>query len=497
MTPRRSSRTLAVLVVALAMSVVGTSTLVAQPDPAPMRPPDPVDPGSGSGSSGSGSGSAGSSDPGSGAGSAGSAAGSGSAGSAAGSGSGARIIQLPMDVNAPAVNAAASPTTVRIGGKFTVFITATFAEGVEVNLREPIELGSIFEVTRKLSQDKPAGDGRRTREWQLEVIAWELGDLVMPPIPITYTAFGNVGEVPTNAIRLMVVGVLGELIDDPKAMRADAAPTDIIVRDWFWLYVGGGVLVGLVALFVTIWIVRKRRRKTVRLVGAFGVRPRRIDMTSERALERLLAIERSGVLDRDDDRKEGYGQMVEVIRDYLGARYRVATLDLTSSELVRALRDVAPPPELGLVEKWLDTCDLVKYGGLKTGAAGARQTLEDARALVVTTTQLAQSESSRKAESGARTSASEARTSASGARTSASEPRTSESGVPDERTTPFVREDDPGTRKAWSEAMTEPVTRVDPEPSSGDGDEAAIEASETRPAMEQVTDDGTPREGRR
>lgn len=469
------SRALAVacLVVAAAASIVATSSpVVAQPGPAPMRPPDPPDLGSGS------SGSAGSAGSGS----------AGSAGSAAGSGSGGRIIQLPTDINAPAVNAAASPTTVRIGGKFTVFITATFAEGVEVNLREPIELGSVFEVTRKLSQDKPAGDGRRTREWQLEVIAWELGDLVMPPIPITYTAFGNVGEVPTNAIRLKVVGVLGELIDDPKAMRADAPPTEIIVRDWFWLYLAGGVAVGLVALFVTIWVVRKRKKQTVRLVGTFGVRPRRIDMTSERALERLLAIEQSGVLDRDDDRKEGYGQMVEVIRDYLGARYRVATLDLTSSELVRALRDVAPAPELGLVEKWLDTCDLVKYGGLRTGAAGARQTLEDARSLVVTTTQLAQSESSRKA----RTSVSEPKVSeatvseATLSEATVSEAKPEAPSEPDERTTPFVREDDPGARKAWSDAMTEPVTKVAAEPDS----EAAIEASETRPAMEQAPDDG-------
>ena len=65
-------------------------------------------------------------------------------------------------------------------------------------------------------------------------------------------------------------------------------------------------------------------------------------MTSERALERLLAIERSGVLDRDDDRKGGYAEMVEVIREYLGARYRVATLDLTTRELLRRLERVAP-----------------------------------------------------------------------------------------------------------------------------------------------------------
>ena len=53
-------------------------------------------------------------------------------------------------------------------------------------------------------------------------------------------------------------------------------------------------------------------------------------MTSERALQQLLEIERIGVLDRDDDRKAGYAEMVDVIREYLGARYRVATLDLTT-----------------------------------------------------------------------------------------------------------------------------------------------------------------------
>ena len=45
-------------------------------------------------------------------------------------------------------------------------------------------------------------------------------------------------------------------------------------------------------------------------------------MTSERALERLLAIEQSGVLARDRERKTGYADMALVIRDYLGARFR-------------------------------------------------------------------------------------------------------------------------------------------------------------------------------
>jgi hypothetical protein len=312
------------------------------------------------------------------------------AGSGGGAGSGsARVLQLPTDVAAPQVSAAASPTTVRIGGKLTVFITATFGDGVEVNIREPIELGGVFEVTRKLSKDSRTADGRKVREWQLEVVAWELGDLVMPPIAVTYTAFGRAGQVQTNAIKLKITGVLGEAVDDPKALRDHAPPTDLLRRDWFWLWIaaGGAAALGLV-IGLVVWR-RRRRRRAVRLVAGVVAVPRRMDVPSARALEQLLAIEQSGVLDRDDDRKAGYTAMVEVIRAYLTARYRVAIADLTTRELLGELARAAGAEACALVETWLERCDIVKYGGLRATRTDGKTTLDDARALVVTTTAVA------------------------------------------------------------------------------------------------------------
>jgi len=313
-----------------------------------------------------------------------------------GSGSGPRVIQLPTDAAAPQVSAAASPTVVRLGGKFTLFITATFGEGVEVNLREPIELGGGFEVTRKLSEDKPAGDGRKTREWQLEVIAWDLGDLIMPPIAVTYTAFGRADQIETNMVKLRVDGALGDVVDDPKAMRAQASPVVLLSRDWFWLWVGGGTFGGIVILGA-LWKWRRGRvRRPIRIGGGAIAVPRQLDTPSARALDKLHKIEVSGVLDREDARKRGHAEMVEVIREYIGSRYRVITSDLTSSELLRRLAPpVAPAEEHGLIEVWLERCDLVKYGGVRGSSADARRTLEDARALVVTTTQLHQAASQR------------------------------------------------------------------------------------------------------
>ena len=297
-------------------------------------------------------------------------------------------IDLPTDINAPQVTAAATPTIVRLGGTFSVVIRATYAEGVEVNLREPLELGGSFEVKRKLSENKQSTGGRTTREWEVEVIAWDIGDLVMPGIAVTYTSGGKAEQVLTNRIRLKVIGVLGDVVDDPKAMRGNAPPAELVARDWFWLWVaaGAGALIGAV---IGLLVYRnKRRRRVTNLVAGVVARPRRIDMTSERALERLLAIEQSGIFDRDEDRKAGYLEMIEVIREYLGLRYHIATGELTTSELVRRLERVAPEEERLLVEAWLDACDLVRYGGLQTTAKDARKTLDDARALVVTTTQM-------------------------------------------------------------------------------------------------------------
>jgi hypothetical protein len=299
-----------------------------------------------------------------------------------------QTIQLPRDTGAPEVRAAASPTVVNLGAHFTLYLTATFGSGVEVNLREPIDLGPAFEVRRKLSEDRPSGDGRTTREWQIDVTPWELGDLRVAPVAVTFTMRGRAGQVETNAVPLQIVGELGDIVDDPKAMHGLALPVDLSARDWFWIWVATalGAIAGVA--ITALWLHRRRSRRTLRLVAGATARPRRIDMTGERALERLLAIERSGVLERDADRKAGYAEMTEVIRAYLGARYGFASGDLTSSELLRRLGQIAPHDEVALVSAWLEGCDLVKYGGQRATPAEAGKALDDARALIVTTTEL-------------------------------------------------------------------------------------------------------------
>ncbi|TMQ02811.1 MAG: hypothetical protein E6J91_49960 [Deltaproteobacteria bacterium] len=296
-------------------------------------------------------------------------------------------MRVPIEAGAPQVNAAASPTVVNLGAHFTLYVRATFGPGVEVNLREPLDLGPAIEIRRRVSEDRHADD-RTTREWQIDVTPWELGDLQVAPIAVTFTAFGRAGDIETNAVPLKIIGVLGDAADDPSLMRGLAVTARLTMRDWFWIWTASAALASLGAVVVALWLGRRRRRRALRLVGGAIARPTRIDMTGARALERLLAIEQSGVLDRDAERKAGYTEMVEVIRDYLAARYRIAIHDRTSSELAARLAALAPAGEIDLVRRWLEDCDVVKYGGERATPAEAGKALDDARALIVTTTEL-------------------------------------------------------------------------------------------------------------
>ncbi|HEX4449324.1 MAG TPA: hypothetical protein VH143_00585 [Kofleriaceae bacterium] len=292
-------------------------------------------------------------------------------------------ITIPLDDEVPQVSAAAAPSAVKLGSRFTLFVTATFAPGVIVNLREPLDLGGAFEVKKRVSVDSVDRDGQHRREWQIEVYAWDLGDLEVPPVAVTFTSNGHAGQVASNAVPIRVSGVLGDA-DDPKLLRGLAAPVVLFQRTWLWNLLHDPLELGIaIAVLVAIFMFARWPRK--RRVAAmpepelvFGPK-RELDMTSERALEKLREIERSGVLGRDGDRKRGYAEMADVIREYVGARFAIlAARELTSGELVAAL----PASAREVVAVWLDRCDPVKYGGELGTTNGAAQTLDAAKQLV-------------------------------------------------------------------------------------------------------------------
>ncbi len=264
---------------------------------------------------------------------------------------------------------------VKVGEPFHVVVEATAKPDVLVNLPASWDAGS-FEVTDRAETQSPDGTERR---YDLTVVAWKPGKATLPPVPITYIPKGK-GEVKQILSKPLDVEVTAVVEDPEKTELAPIAPpVEVYVKDWILVYVAGGavgvVLVGGAGVLIGRVVARRRRRRTP-VARVADTRP-----AHEIALARLAELERSGALDAVD-RRPFYFAVTEIVRDYLGRRFGFDALDMTSSELLEALRAPAPPDVQGAVEHWIGDCDLIKFARVPAARDEAARALGAARALV-------------------------------------------------------------------------------------------------------------------
>jgi hypothetical protein len=290
------------------------------------------------------------------------------------------VIDIPLEARSPHVRAAAEKGEVALGAPFTLFITVSAQSGVTVNLREPIRLGPAFEVRRKVSSVRQNSDGSRIVEWQVEVLAWEVGELRLPAIAVTFVADGRAGQVETAATPIRVVGALAE-DDDGTRLRGLASPVELTRTDspW-WLAIPA-------AAVVLTFLAGPRLLRRYR--GGIGSAPtgfallRHQRSPGQHALYRLEAIENTGILIAQP--KLGYTEMADVIREFVSAHTGSPNLELTNSELQRAL-EVHPRTAHARSETaaWFSEIDHAMYAAESfSGTDATAAALRRARALVM------------------------------------------------------------------------------------------------------------------
>jgi hypothetical protein len=253
-------------------------------------------------------------------------------------------------------------------------VTVIHRKDVEVNVPERAEIGPFTVLkTERTSQD--LRDGRVRTEIVLRIAAYETGDLEVPAIDVAATG-------PDRSVRTTVVGPLPLRIasllpgDADANPRADAAPVSAMRRDWRWVGLAGGLL-GVAALIATArWL---RRRRVARARQAPAPPPEAAHLI---ALRRLAELRASDLLTRGEV-KPYYERLSLALRDYLGARYGVDALDMTTAELCEALLAVrAADLPLDAAADLLSGCDLVKFARHRPDGAVARGALDEAVRIV-------------------------------------------------------------------------------------------------------------------
>jgi hypothetical protein len=297
-------------------------------------------------------------------------------------GTAAGAIAQPVDppastMDAPTVTASVSAPTVVLGDEFYLFVRATYLPGMQVNLPASLPLGSAFEERARTDSTQANPDGTITRDFEVALQAFEVGELVIPPIPVTWAAQGRAMEVTTDPVAVQVSGLIG---DGEATLRDIAGPVEVERPDWTLVWIGvavGGALLLLLVVLLARRVWRRRRRR------ALARLPEALQRSAhEEALARLDDVEASGALDAED-RKPAYLAMSEILRGYIGRRYGFPALDLTTDEIRRALDARAGGAVASeLITGWLEKSDMVKYARGDASPDEARQALYDARIFI-------------------------------------------------------------------------------------------------------------------
>jgi hypothetical protein len=282
----------------------------------------------------------------------------------------------------PQASAAAAPSRVRLGDTLTLFVEVVYDEKVTVNLPATLDLDPYFEETRRSSSDERRTDGTRKRTFQVQLRAWELGDLRIPPIQVGYTAGGQQSWVVTNTVPVEVVGSLAD-VDDKTALLGDTPPVSLRSRDWRLPIAVAAALLVLVVALVGWRLLRKKPPALTPAVQFVPPVAFKTKMTgpAERALAAIDALEQQGTCVSDP--RVGYDELVGIMRTFATEQFGVPILDRTTDELLRALARMMPRPAHTMARRWFARCDLVKYAAERPERDRSDQDLAGARAVVI------------------------------------------------------------------------------------------------------------------
>jgi hypothetical protein len=292
---------------------------------------------------------------------------------------------LVLVVIAEAALAQQSPTAanraVRSGvtkSKDTVTIGEPFE--IRVRIRAPADADIRFPDNPDTAGTVQARDPRRivtTDSTQsldqtavYHVAAWDVG--VQPvrfdDVIVSWTGPASLGErrVPLGGVSIFVRSVLPA--DSALRVPKPARPLWGTRPFPWWLI--AALLAAIAAGLALWWWLRRRRRPPAPVI---------VDPYAH-AIRQLNRIEAMGLVDAGE-RTRFVALVVEVVRDYLAARFVAASLALTSRELVATLRRERSVP-LEQLARVLHEADLAKFAGWTLSEERARNLASEARKII-------------------------------------------------------------------------------------------------------------------
>lgn len=233
--------------------------------------------------------------------------------------------------------------------------------------------------------EKRKGEIIQRREYIIST--YDIGDYEIPPVLVRYRVAGDSTwkELASETIKITVASVKPSETSDIR----DIKPPMEIARDWKRIirFAVAGLLILVIAILVFYFI--KRRKEGKSLI------PRREKPKlppHEIALNELNQLLEEQLLEQGAI-KEFYIRISEIIRRYVEGRFFIVAIEMTSSQLIDAMKTAEiEPAHVQMLHDFLFQCDMVKFAKYVPTAEENRSAIDQAFQFIHATKILLESE---------------------------------------------------------------------------------------------------------
>lgn len=216
------------------------------------------------------------------------------------------------------------------------------------------------------------GDDIRT-SLSFALTAFTVGTVRVPPITVEYTGpDGQPAGISTPEVPVTILSLLTPEITDIKGIKR---PVSIMEKDYSLVETGGGFLAIALAFFLAHRYLR-RPRAAAAAIPAPALSPEEI------ALMELDAVEAAGLPEKGLW-KEYYSGVSDALRRYIGARWGIIAMEMTTAEILSVLKEPGMGERLRTpLRHVLTEADLVKFAKFIPVPEQAKAALKEARVFV-------------------------------------------------------------------------------------------------------------------
>lgn len=285
------------------------------------------------------------------------------AGAAASGAAAAGAQQIPVKAGVTV-----APDSVRVGDPFRVTVGIRAPKGATIEFPPATDSTSTVQSLDPVVVRTSADTSAVEQYADYRVAAWDVGSqpIVLAPVVVRYNGAERRVAITGNAVFVKSVLPQDSTQRVPKPPRALFGSSGY--PWWLWALLAAAIIA--IGLLVWWWLRRRRKPPAAVAVDPYA-----------RAVAEFQRIEALGLLEAGE-RGRYVTLMIEVLRDYLAARYAAeAALSLTSTELQRSVMHLPHVPQDRLT-RVLTEADLIKFARRAVSTDRARELGREARSIV-------------------------------------------------------------------------------------------------------------------